>query len=130
MAKSCWLKQPHGNRPGHYNSEIRDLYGTHSSVSKEGNLEVRAVTIDAEVTNLGLPSVYFIKMDIEGAERNALRGAQRVLQEFGPKMTVSIYHREDDPEVIPEIVLGARPAYQIVTSEGNWGGILYASVTK
>ena len=91
---------------------------------------MKAVTIDAVVAELGLPSVDFIKMDIEGAERNALRGARRVLKEFGPKMAVSIYHREDDPEVIPEVVLGARPGYEIVTTAGAWAGILYASVPK
>ncbi len=79
---------------------------------------------------LELPRVDFIKMDIEGAERNALRGARGVLKESGPKMTVAAYHRQDDPEVIQEVVLGARPGYEIVTTEGDWGGILYASVPK
>ena len=101
-----------------------------ASVSKEGALEVKAVTIDAEVANLGLASVDFIKMDIEGAERHALRGALQTLQEFGPKMTIAIYHLEDDREVIPEIVLGAQPAYRMVSTEGDWGGILYVSLPK
>ena len=102
--------------------EVHDVWSAASSVSKEGALEVKAVTIDAEVANLGLASVDFIKMDIEGAERHALRGALQTLQEFGPKMTIAIYHLEDDREVIPEIVLGAQPAYRMVSTEGDWGG--------
>ena len=116
--------------PGTLQFEVHDLWSAHSNISKEGALEVKAVTIDAEVANLGLASVDFIKMDIEGAERHALRGALQTLQEFGPKMTISIYHREDDPEVIPEIVLGAQPAYRMVSSRGHWGGILYVSLPK
>ncbi len=110
--------------------EVHDLWSAQSNVSTEGALEVKAVTIDATVAKLGLASVDFIKMDIEGAERNALRGALQTLQEFGPKMTISIYHREDDPEVIPEIVLGARPGYEMTSSAGQWGGILYVSLPK
>ena len=79
---------------------------------------------------MGLASVDFIKMDIESAERHAVRGALQTLQEFGPKMTISIYHREDDPEVILEIVLGAQLAYRMVSSGGHWGGILYVSLPK
>ena len=116
--------------PGTLQFEVHDRYSTHSKVSQGGALEVRAVTIDAEVAKLGLESVDFIKMDIEGAERNALRGALHTLQELGPKMTIAIYHREDDPEVIPAIVLGAQPAYRMVSTEGDWAGVLYASLPK
>ena len=40
-----------------------------------GKVEVPVTTLDKIVEELRLPRVDFIKMDIEGAEREALRGA-------------------------------------------------------
>ena len=81
-----------------------------------GSLVVPAVTIDETVEHLGLDRVDFVKMDIEGSERHALKGAHRTLSRFGPRMVLCIYHREDDPELIPQIVLEARPSYLVDTT--------------
>ena len=86
-----------------------------------GELEVPAVTIDETVERLRLKSVDFIKMDIEGAERNALAGADETLRRFGPQMAICVYHRPDDPEVIPKVVHEARPDYRMVRR----GGVAY-----
>lgn len=79
--------------------------------------KVPATSIDETVSRLNLDRVDFIKMDIEGAERHALRGARRSLARFGPRLAVCIYHRSDDPAVIPEVVFAARPSYQMFSSE-------------
>jgi FkbM family methyltransferase len=84
--------------------------------SSAEEFEVQAVTIDDQVETLGLNQVDLIKMDIEGAERHALAGATETLKNSGPKMILCIYHRADDPVVIPEIVLGARSNYQMLKS--------------
>ena len=60
-------------------------------------VKVPATSIDETVSRLNLDRVDFIKMDIEGAERHALRGARRSLARFGPRLAVCIYHRSDDP---------------------------------
>ena len=57
-------------------------------------------------------SVDFIKMDIEGSERHALRGATQTLARFKPKIAVCVYHRQDDSEVLPQIIKRARPDYE------------------
>ena len=46
-------------------------------IADEGEAK-KAVTIDDVVRELEVPRVDFIKTDIEGAERQALRGAARV----------------------------------------------------
>jgi FkbM family methyltransferase len=84
-------------------------------VTEAGELVVPAVTIDETVERLGLDRVDFIKMDIEGSERHALAGALKTLSDFGPRMALAAYHRPDDPEVIPELVLKAR----IIVSSGE-----------
>jgi FkbM family methyltransferase len=80
--------------------------------------EVRMVALDRVVEELALEHVDFIKMDIEGAERFALAGAEQMIRTHQPKMAICIYHRADDPEVISEIVLGASPSYEVSTRGG------------
>jgi FkbM family methyltransferase len=52
---------------------------------------VRAVTIDSLVCDLGLANVNWIKMDIEGAEIEALRGAETTLERFRPILFIEIH---------------------------------------
>jgi FkbM family methyltransferase len=72
---------------------------------------VPLTTIDKLVVELGLESVDFIKMDIEGAEQRALAGARKTLARFRPRLGIASYHLPDDTTRIPEIVLTAEPAY-------------------
>lgn len=67
-------------------------------------------TIDQIVSELELSSVDFIKMDIEGAEKNALRGAQATLAKFSPLMAISSEHLPDDMQSIPALVDTLVPA--------------------
>ena len=52
---------------------------------------VRSEAIDALTAKLGLDDVNWIKMDIEGAEIEALQGAQRVLGQFHPTLFIEIH---------------------------------------
>jgi FkbM family methyltransferase len=93
-----------------------ELDETHNSgmakVTEAGHLVVPAVTIDDTVARLRLDRVDFIKMDIEGSEQQALRGALGTLSRFGPRLALAIYHRHDDPVVIPQLALQAHPGYR------------------
>lgn len=75
-------------------------------VQETGTL-MEAVTIDEIVKELRLPRVDFIKADIEGAERHALRGAVATLKEHRPRLAFCIYHYPDDPAVIQSLVRSA-----------------------
>jgi hypothetical protein len=52
-------------------------------------------TIDAIVEQLGLQRLDVIKMDIEGAETRALRGAAKTLNRFRPALAVATEHTAD-----------------------------------
>ena len=79
----------------------------------ETAFEIRLTTIDKLVDELGLASVDFIKMDIEGAEQKALAGAKNTLAKHKPRLAIAAYHLDDDQARIPEIVEQAQPDYQM-----------------
>lgn len=76
-------------------------------------VKVPLTTIDKLVLELKLDRVDYIKMDIEGAEPNALRGAHDTLAKWKPRISISAYHKPDHPVVIPNIIRAARPDYKI-----------------
>lgn len=52
---------------------------------------VRAVTVDSLVDDLDLPDVRWVKMDIEGAEIEALQGAEGVLRRCHPALFIEVH---------------------------------------
>lgn len=82
-------------------------------VKAVGSTTVKVVDIDSVVQNIECSKINFIKMDIEGAERKALLGAEKVIIRDRPKMFICSYHLPDDPKVITNIVLKIRPDYTV-----------------
>lgn len=64
-----------------------------SSLQESGNATVEVIDIDKVV---GDEKVAFIKMDIEGAELEALKGARKVIERDMPILAISAYHRQED----------------------------------
>lgn len=87
-----------------------------SVVMHQGNgsgLKVPLTTIDKLVAELKLPRVDFIKMDIEGAERQALSGARQTITTHKPRLAIATEHLPDDPEQIPIVVRNLWSGYQM-----------------
>jgi FkbM family methyltransferase len=78
----------------------------------EGDAVVRTLKIDDLMQRPGFTRIDFIKMDIEGAELEALRGAERVIREFRPRLAITVYHSPADfwqiPQFIDSLGLGYR----------------------
>jgi len=89
-------------------------------------IKARITTIDDFVRERGLERVDFIKADIEGFERNMLRGAQETLRRFAPRLALCTYHLPDDPQVMERLILEANPDYTVV----QLGKKLFAEVVK
>jgi FkbM family methyltransferase len=68
---------------------------------KPGEATVSTLSIDDLVARYALQRVDFLKMDIEGAELEALRGAEDTLRRYRPSLAVSVYHRLSDFWTIP-----------------------------
>lgn len=82
--------------------------GPGASIDDVGE-EVPALTLDGFCLSRGLTKVDFIKMDVEGAEEDALKGAERIIREHRPRMALSAYHKFFDIAALPARVLSLAP---------------------
>jgi FkbM family methyltransferase len=65
---------------------------------------IETLSIDDFVLSRDLHKIDFIKMDIEGAESKALKGALKTIERFKPKLAIAIYHSDDDFYEIPKFI--------------------------
>jgi FkbM family methyltransferase len=79
-------------------STIQPAYSEHH------NIEVSTITIDDLVLRRNIQKIDFIKMDIEGAETFALKGAIETIRKFKPKLAISVYHSLSDFFEIPKLI--------------------------
>ncbi len=78
---------------------------------------IQLITIDDLVRSLKLPRVDFIKMDIEGAERNALLGSKLTCKQWRPRMAISAYHKKTDPGDICSVIWNFQPGYLVESKD-------------
>ena len=72
-------------------------------------MEIPLVMLDEIVGNT---TVSFIKMDIEGSELPALRGAAKTIRRDKPLCAISAYHRPGDVIVLMQYLKSLVPEYQ------------------
>jgi len=98
---------------------------TYNSTLKPGEVKsvetkINVTTIDHIVSELNLPRVDFIKMDIEGAEQKALHGAKESIVKYKPRMAIATEHTEDiflNAQKVSEIVKSINNGYQAECGE-------------
>ena len=76
----------------------------------EGVEEIETVALDDVLEG---KRITFIKMDIEGAEYEALLGARKLIEINRPRMAVSVYHKYEDFVTLADLVLKMHPDYRI-----------------
>ncbi len=111
-----------------FNCTLRfDAEGSLSSAANpDGALEITCMTVD-DLLQDTTPT--YIKMDIEGAEPEALHGAGRSIRRSAPILAVSAYHRPNHLWRIPELVKSLREDYHLFLrphNEEGWDTICYA----
>lgn len=74
-----------------------------------GNVTVNCVALDAA---LGGSYPTYIKMDIEGAEIDALTGAAKLIKRCSPVLSICSYHRQDHLWKIPLLIQSINPTYR------------------
>lgn len=105
--------------------EAKGTDGSHVAEG-EGNCQVPVVALDDVVYDYA-PT--FIKMDIEGAEQEALKGCQKIIRDYRPKLAICLYHKPDDLFRIPVMVKEMNPEYRIYVrqySDTKYETVMYA----
>lgn len=88
---------------------------------------VPVCSIDSELQG---KHITFIKMDIEGAEMKALKGAEKTIRDLKPKLAISVYHKLEDMVNIMAYLSKLNPEYKFQLrhySGCQWETVLYAS---
>jgi FkbM family methyltransferase len=104
--------------------------GTSSSLSRQGSVEVECCRLD-DVLAAQVPT--YIKMDIEGAELDAIHGARRTLSEKGPILAACVYHVQDHLWEVPRAILASNPDYHLFLRPYMpecWETVCYAVPSK
>lgn len=71
----------------------------------------------------------FIKMDIEGAEMEALKGAENIIKNCKPKLAISIYHKPEDIISLISLIMFYNSDYKLYLrhhSIASFDTVLYA----
>lgn len=101
-----------------------------SSFCEENTMSVSIPVTTIDNTIDPCDRVTMIKMDIEGSELEALKGARETILRDKPKLAISIYHKMEDMWEIPLYIKELVPEYRFYIRHHNSGGfaesVLYA----
>ncbi len=103
----------------HFNEEK-----SFSSIYGSGTLSVEVDRLDAIIDE----KVDYIKLDIEGAEQDAIEGMRECIKNYKPILAICIYHKAEDWYKIPQMVLAIESDYKIYLRhymEGIFESVLY-----
>ena len=114
------------------NSDIGFHIGTHEMAVTDntGREYTKKIMITAKrIDDIVKDNVTLIKMDVEGAELEALKGASNIINLCKPRLAISIYHHERDIIDIPSYIHDLNPGYKMYIRHHSafpWETVLYA----
>lgn len=82
--------------------------GRQSQVSKNG-IETDAESVDSVLNG---QAATYIKYDVEGAEKEAIKGSEQTIKMYSPKLCIAVYHRLYDMIDIPLQIKSINPDYR------------------
>jgi len=107
------------------------LYGCSHIVEGGEETNVVAIPVTTVDSTVKDERIGFIKLDIEGAEFDALHGAKGVIVRDKPLLAISVYHRTGDMLAIMDYLRNLVPKYRFWLRHYSIGAadtVLYASV--
>lgn len=81
-----------------------------SHIEEKGEIRGSIVKIDQEIPE---EKITLLKMDIEGAELSALKGATQIIKIRQPDLAICVYHKLKDFWEIPLYIKSICPEYKI-----------------
>ncbi|MEI6764172.1 MAG: FkbM family methyltransferase [Bacteroidota bacterium] len=97
----------------------------------DNSITISTTSIDDFVDTHKVTKLDFIKLDIEGAELDTLKGAINSIKKFRPKLAVAVYHNPVDFYEIPEFIIKLNLGYELYLDHftpNNTETILFAKV--
>jgi len=94
------------------------------------SVKVKTMTIDNFVKEEKIDRVDFIKIDTEGFEKEIIKGAEKTIKEFKPRLAIAAYHFPDDKKAIPELVLSIRDDYNYKLINKGEGDLFFLLILK
>jgi len=79
-----------------------------SMINESGEDIIDVTALDSMLS--GSKATY-IKMDIQGAEYEALKGAKKTIGNYMPKLAICVYHKNEDLLTIPRYLYEINPKY-------------------
>lgn len=98
-----------------------------SHISDDGSIKISVTSIDQVINE----PITFIKMDIEGAELEALKGSAKHIVADQPRLAICIYHKPEDILTIPQYILSLVPQYRLYLRHYSFSDnetVLYAVI--
>lgn len=99
-----------------------------SRLSDSRGIKVKGESIDNMIEENG-SGVTYIKMDIEGSELPALKGAAKSIVKYRPKLGISVYYKPNDILELSNYILQLMPDYKLYLRHYTGGTdetVLYA----
>lgn len=90
---------------------------TNSSI--EYTQELTSISIDDFVKDYNIDKIDLIKLDIEGCELEALKGAKESIQKFKPKLQICLYHKKEDLWELPIYIKQLVPEYKLMINHNT-----------
>lgn len=104
-----------------------------SRIVNNGGIQIEAISIDNYIKENNIEKADFIKMDIEGAEAQALLGATQTIKKYKPDLAICAYHKNDDFLILPKIIKEINKDYIFYlkhNSHNFWETVLFATVKQ
>ncbi len=104
-----------------------DIYSGKIVKEHQSECKIETVALDELIEE----HVTFLKLDIEGAETEAIKGARHIIQRDKPRQAICIYHKPNDLWEIPLMIHEMVPEYKLFIRHMGircYSTILYATL--
>lgn len=113
----------------------RDTLIFDSQASRNSKLSSKGTAVEVtDIDSLINTPITMLKMDIEGSELQALRGAKKTITKYLPKLYVCAYHRNEDLFTLPLKILEINKNYRLYFRHSvyipAWESNFYAVMTE
>ena len=106
---------------------VENVGSTTGKVVKDGEHPAQTTRVDdLDIQPIGK---LCIKMDVEGFEMPALKGAAEVIKKYKPEMAICIYHQAADIFEIPQYIRSLCPEYKFII-RGGVHAVCYGSTSR